>query len=162
MANNDVAHTYYKPEQQSYIWFRQAMLADGVGDIHGAAKATWKAIHYADEVPAALADVPLLSLYGLAAALLDNDFAGAAKLALVMTSVQPQQIHQRLVKAGHADRSVEFDQATVRSSYRGATINVESCPSRTYSGQARPPPDTRPNRSRNGIEPWRHRAYHAG
>ncbi len=111
LANNDVAHTYYKPEQQSYIWFRQAMLADGVGDIHGAAKATWKAIHYADEVPAALADVPLLSLYGLAAALLDNDFAGAAKLALVMTSVQPQRIHQRLVEAGHADRSVEFDQA---------------------------------------------------
>ncbi len=111
LANNDVAHTHYKPEQQSYIWFRQAMLADGVGDIRGAANATWKAISYADEVPAAWASVPLLSLYGLAATLLDDDFAGAAKLAMVMTSMQPRDIHQRLEEAGHTERIVEVDRA---------------------------------------------------
>ncbi|WP_142988207.1 ATP-binding protein [Granulicella rosea] len=109
LANNDVAHTYYKPEQQSYIWIRQAMLADGVGDIRGAADAIWKAIQYAEEVPTAWADVPLTSLYGLAATLLANDFAGAARLAMVMTSVQPQEIRQRLEESGQAEHMVEFD-----------------------------------------------------
>jgi tetratricopeptide (TPR) repeat protein/energy-coupling factor transporter ATP-binding protein EcfA2 len=111
LANNDVAHTFYKPEQQSYIWIRQAMLADGVGDIHGAADATWKTVQYAEEVPAAWMDVPLPSVYGVPATLLANDFEGATKLAMLLTSAEPQEIRQRLEERGLAECVAEFDRA---------------------------------------------------
>jgi tetratricopeptide (TPR) repeat protein len=126
LANNDVAHTYYKPEQQSYIWIRQAMLADGVGDIRGAASAIWKAIQYAEEVPAAWADVPLPSLYGLPATLLANDFAGATRLAMVMTSMQPQDLRQRLEERGHAEHVAEFDRgrSTIPTEGQRSTLRV--------------------------------------
>jgi PAS domain-containing protein len=126
LANNDVAHTYYKPEQQSYIWIRQAMLADGVGDIRGAANAIWKAIQFAEEVPAAWADVPLPSLYGLAATLLANDFAGAARLAMVMTSIQPQELRQRLEETGHAEQVADFDRvrSTIPTEGQRSTLRV--------------------------------------
>jgi hypothetical protein len=108
LASNDVAHIFYKPEQQSYIWFRQAMLADGVGDIQGAAHATWKAIEYAEQAPTAWANAPLASVYGVAATLLANDFEGATKLALTLTSAEPQEIARRLEEKGHSDQAAEL------------------------------------------------------
>ncbi len=126
LASNDAAHTYYKPEQQSYIWIRQAMLADGIGDIRGAANAIWKAIQFAEEVPAAWADVPLPSLYGLAATLLANDFAGAARLAMVTTSIQPQELRQRLGETGHAEQVADIDRvrSTIPTEGQRSTLRV--------------------------------------
>jgi hypothetical protein len=126
LGTNDVAHTYYKPEQQSYIWIRQAMLADGIGDIQGAANATWNAIRYAEEVPAAWADVPLPCVYGLAATLLANDFEGATKLALLLTSPEPQEIRRRLEERGATERVADFDrvQSNVPTEAQRSTLRV--------------------------------------
>ncbi len=87
------------------------MLADGIGDINGAANATWNAIRYAEEVPAAWAGVPLPCVYGLAATLLANDFEGATKLALLLTEAEPQDTRRRLEERGDRECVAEFDKA---------------------------------------------------
>lgn len=126
LSNNEVAHAHYKPEQQSYIWIRQAMLADGVGDIQGAAHATWKAVQYAAEVPAAWAEVPLLSLYGIPATLLANDFEGATRLAMMLTTVEHKEIRRRLLENGYAERAAKFDKLyeTVPTAAQKSTVLV--------------------------------------
>lgn len=110
LSDNAEAHTFYKPEQQSYIWIRLAMLADGVGDIEGAAQSTWRAIQYAEEVPEAWADIPLPTVYGLPAALLANDFERAAKLAAISTLAEPKGIERRLQQGGHSERAAELSE----------------------------------------------------
>jgi tetratricopeptide (TPR) repeat protein/energy-coupling factor transporter ATP-binding protein EcfA2 len=126
LSNNDTAHTYYKQEQQSYIWIRQAMLADGVGDVQGAAFATWKAVRYAEGVPTAWADVPLPSLYGIPATLLANDFEGATRLAMTLTSAEPKEIRRRLEEKGYAERAAEFDklQEKIPTAAQQSTMRV--------------------------------------
>jgi tetratricopeptide (TPR) repeat protein len=128
LSNNDTAHTYYKHEQQSYIWIRQAMLADGVGDVQGAAHATWKAVQHAEDVPTVWADVLLPSLYGAPATLLANDFEGATRLAmtLTLTSAEPKEIRRRLLEKGYAERAAEFDklQDNIPTAAQQSTMRV--------------------------------------
>ena len=110
LSGNAEAYPFYKPEQQSYIWVRLAMLADGVGNIEGAAQATWRAIHYAEEIPAAWADVPLPTVYGLPAALVANDFQRATKLARILTSAEPRQIQHRLQEKVHSELATKYQE----------------------------------------------------
>jgi hypothetical protein len=91
LASRD-AHVSYKAEQQSYICLRLAMYADALGDLEGAARLTYRAIERACEFPEAWGALRVQCILALPQALLMNDFAKAAELAVLISEEDPGKI----------------------------------------------------------------------
>lgn len=92
LATNEQAHTSYRTEQVAYICIRLTMFADGIGDLSKAAAWTWRAIEFAQHIPAAQEAIRSQSWHAMPAALLSDDFFRAAVLVSVMTSTDVNSI----------------------------------------------------------------------
>jgi tetratricopeptide (TPR) repeat protein len=92
LSGNDQAHTFYRPEQLSYICIRLAMFAEAVKDISKAATWTWKAIELAKQNATSLTAIRLQSWYAMPATLLADDFVKSAQLAALMMEIDVDSV----------------------------------------------------------------------